>query len=131
MFFVPFVVLIFVSFVVAGQEGGQQREVGDVDEGRFAEARPMGEVFDGGEDDGVVELACPVGDCHLQRAIPPAVVGIGERRFFVKFVEAILQSVFQGVTGLRKPVRLAALGTQRHQLEKRRYRLSVFQQHGI
>jgi hypothetical protein len=30
--------------------------VGDVDEGRFAEAGRLGEVFDGGEDDGVVEL---------------------------------------------------------------------------
>jgi len=49
----------------------------------------------------------------------------------VQLIEAVLQRVLQGVTGMREPSGFPTFGAQRHQLEERGHGLSILQQHGL
>ncbi|CAM5317212.1 hypothetical protein TMEC50S_00695 [Thauera mechernichensis] len=49
----------------------------------------------------------------------------------VQFVEGILQRVLQGVSRLPQPRQLAPFGADRQELEERRHRLAVLEQHAF
>lgn len=52
-------------------------------------------------------------------------------RVLVQFVEGVLQRILQGIAGLPQPDGLAPFGTDRLQLEERRHRLAIFEQHAL